>query len=361
MAKDYYSILGVSKSASGDEIKKAYRKLAHEHHPDKAGHDLKRKEENEKKFKEISEAYQVLSDPEKRRQYDQFGATFEEARRGGGFGGFGQDSSINIDFEDLENLFGGVFGFGSGRRARSTAQRRGRDIEVSLSIEFREAVFGVKKELSLRKNVVCKNCGGRGADPKSKIITCAACHGQGEISSVQSTIFGQFRSVKTCSSCAGQGRRAEKHCGACAGTGAVKDTVTLRVDIPAGVNNGEVIQLTEQGEAGAAGAMAGDLYITLRVKEDPSFQRKDDDIWTSENLTYSEAALGTTREIQTLDGLVRLSIPEGTQTGKIFRLAGKGVPHLKGRGRGDHYIEVIVVTPTKLSRRQRELLLELDK
>ncbi|KKU19382.1 molecular chaperone DnaJ [Candidatus Uhrbacteria bacterium RIFCSPLOWO2_12_FULL_46_10] len=365
MAKDYYAILGVSKSASADEMKKAYRKLAHEFHPDKAGYDAKKKEHSEKKFKEINEAYQVLSDPEKRKQYDQFGTTFEDARRDGagfgGFGGFGQAGNINIDFEDLEDLFGGAFGFGRSRQSRQARGTSGRDIEVSITVEFREAVFGAKKEISLYKTVACENCKGSGADPKSKIVSCSTCHGQGQIESVQNTIFGQFRSVRTCSSCAGQGSRAEKLCGSCAGTGVVKETVVLRVDIPAGISDGEVIKLTSQGEAGRAGGESGDLYIRVRVKPDPRFERRDNDIWTQQKLTFAEAALGTIKEIVTLDGAVKLTIPEGTQTGKIFRLAGKGVPYLKGRGRGDHFVETVVATPTKLSKRQREILREFNE
>jgi len=366
VAKDYYAILGVSKNASTDEIKKAYRKLAHEFHPDKAGHDAKKKEHSEKKFKEINEAYQILSDPEKRKQFDQFGTTFEDARRNGaGFGGFGdfgfgQTGNVNIDFEDLEDLFSGAFGFGRARQGTRARGVAGRDIEVSLTINFREAVFGARKEISLYKTVTCANCKSTGADPKSKIITCSTCNGQGQIESVQNTIFGQFRSVRACSACGGQGSRAEKACGACAGTSVVKETVALKIDIPAGINDGEVIQLSGQGEAGRLGAKSGDLYIKVRVQADEKFERRKDDIWTKLKISFAEAALGTTKEIDTLDGTVRLTIPEGTQSGKVLRLTDKGVPHLKGRGRGDHYIEVVVVTPTRLSKRQRELLREME-
>lgn len=366
MGKDYYAILGVSKNASTDEIKKAYRKLAHEFHPDKAGNDIKKKEHSEKKFKEINEAYQVLSDQEKRKQFDQFGTTFEDARRNGaGFGGFGdfgfgQTGNVNIDFEDLENLFGGVFGFGRSRQGERQKGTAGRDIEVSMTIEFNEAVAGAKKDISLYKMVACLNCKGSGADPKNKIITCSTCHGQGQVESVQNTIFGQFRSVRTCAACGGQGSRAEKACGACAGTGVVKETVTLKIDIPAGINDGEIIQLSGQGEAGRVGGRAGDLFVKVRVKPSSIFERRHDDVWSKLQLTFSEAAIGTIKQIETLDGEIKLTVPEGTQTGKVFRLAGKGVPHLKSRGRGDHYIEVVVVTPTKLSKRQKELLHEME-
>lgn len=366
MSKDYYAILGVSKNASTDEIKKAYRKLAHEFHPDKAGNDIKKKEHSEKKFKEINEAYQALSDPEKRKQYDQFGATFEDARRNGaGFGGFGdfgfgQTGSVNIDFEDLENLFGGAFGFGRTRQGERQRETAGRDIEVSITIEFSESVKGAKKDISLYKMVACLNCKGKGADPKSKIITCSTCHGQGQVESVQNTVFGQFRSVRTCAACSGQGNRAEKSCGTCAGTSVVKETVTLKIDIPAGINDGEVIQLSGQGEAGRVGGRAGDLFIRVRVKPDPIFERRNDDIWSKLQLTFSEAALGAVKQIKTLDGEIKLTIPEGTQTGKIFRLTSKGVPHLKSRGRGDHLIEVVVVTPAGLNKRQKDLLREME-
>lgn len=366
MAKDYYGILGVSKTASTEEIKKAYRRMAHEFHPDKAGHDAKRKEHSEKKFKEINEAYQVLSDPEKRKQYDQFGTTFEDARRNGaGFGGFGdfgfgQTGSVNIDFEDLEDLFGGVFGFGRSRQSQRTRGATGRDIEVAITIDFLEAVSGIKKDISLFKTINCTNCRGSGADPKSKIISCSSCHGQGQIESVQNTIFGQFRSVRTCASCNGEGSRAEKACGACAGTGVVKETIALKIDIPAGIDDGGVIKLAGQGEAGRIGGRAGDLYIKVRVKADPHFERRNDDVWSKLPLTFTEAALGAVKQVKTLDGEIKLTVPESTQTGKIFRLSDKGIPHLKGRGRGDHYIEVVVSTPTGLSKRQKELLRELE-
>ena len=210
MSKDYYKILGVPRTASAEEVKKAFRKLAHEHHPDKAGTDAKKREQNEKKFKEINEAYQVLSNAEKRKQYDQYGTAFENAQRQGqGFGGFGTTGSVNIDFEDLEDLFGGVFrGFGGRTQPRRGAV--GRDINVTLTVSFREAAFGVKKELKLYKTVACDVCKGSGADPKSKIVTCSTCHGKGQVESVQNTIFGSFRSVRTCVQCNGEGSKAER-------------------------------------------------------------------------------------------------------------------------------------------------------
>lgn len=370
MAKDYYKILGVSRTASADEIKKAFRKLAHEHHPDKAGSDPKKHAASEVKFKELNEAYQVLSNTEKRKQYDQYGTTFEDAARNGqgfgGFGGFGQGfgqaGNINIDFEDLEDLFGGVFrGFGGGATRRAKKGTAGRDIQVNLKISFKEAAFGAKKQLSLYKSVVCENCKGSGADPKSKVVTCSTCNGKGQVESVQNTIFGSFRSVRTCSSCSGQGSRAEKSCGACAGTGAVKETVTIDVDVPAGISDGQTLGLEGQGEAGRNGGEAGDLVAVIRVEPDLHFERRGDDVWTKLSISFSEAALGTKKDVMTLDGAVVLTIPEGTQSGKVFRLSGKGVHHLNARGRGDHLVEVIVTTPTHLSRRQKELLKEFDQ
>ena len=364
MGKDYYAILGVSKNASADEIKKAYRKLAHEHHPDKAGQDTSKKERYESKFKEVNEAYQVLSSAEKRQQYDQFGGTFEEAKQGGGFGGFGgfgQAGGINVDFEDLEDLLGGMFGFGGGRQSKRARGRRGKNIEIIVTIEFMEAAFGVKKNVSLHKTVSCANCQGRGADPKSKIVTCSVCHGRGQVESVQNTILGQFRSARVCSACGGEGSKAEKICGACAGTGVVKETVSLDINIPAGINGGEVMEITGQGEAGRQGGSPGDLYVKINVKPDPRFERRGDDIWNILPLKFSEAALGAKKDVETLDGQIRLDIPEGTQTEKIFRLAGRGVTHLRGRGRGDHFVKVNVLTPIKLSKKQKELLKELNE
>jgi len=369
MAKDYYDILGVSKGASQDEIKKAFRKMAHQYHPDKAGG-------NEAKFKEINEAYQVLSNSEKRSQYDQYGQTFEQAQRQGGFGGFSwQDfarqsggpfgggfrtENVEFDFGDLGDIFGDLFGFGGRSRTRRTRERRkGQDVEISMEIDFREAVFGKEKIIDLYKNVTCPHCSGNGAEPGSKIITCATCGGSGQVEQVQHTILGQFRTVGVCPECRGEGKKASENCSKCRGQGRVRDTEKIKVKIPAGIDNGETIRLTGKGEAGQKGGVAGDLYITLRVKPDPEFKRDGYDIRSETEISFSQAALGTKIEVNTLDGSVRLKIPSSTQSGKIFILKGKGVPRLRGSGCGDQFVTVNVVTPAKLTKKQKELLKEL--
>ncbi len=358
---DYYDILGVPRSASGDEIKKAYRKLAHQYHPDKAGSDTTKRAENETKFKEINEAYQVLSDDGKRKHYDQFGSAPGAGPGFGeqGFGGFGNWQTGNIDLDDLEDLFGGVFrGFGGASGGRA---RRGRDIAVDVTLSFHEAAFGTVKELHLYKQVVCDTCKGTGGDLKSKMETCKECNGRGQISSVQQTIFGAVQSVKTCPVCSGQGKTYEKSCSTCHGAGTQKKEVTVTVHIPQGIDDEQTLEVAGEGEAAAKGASTGNLLVTVHVTPDPDLERRNDDIWTKVLVGFSEAALGTKKEVPTLDGPVTVTIPEGTQSGKILRLSGKGIPHLRARGRGDQFIEVVVVTPTKLSKHEKEILRELGK
>lgn len=369
MAKDYYDILGVAKGASAEEIKKAYRTLAHKHHPDKSGGD-------ETKFKEINEAYQVLSNAQKRQQYDQYGQTFEQAQRQGGFGGGGfswedfarqsgggfQGQNVNFDFGDLGDMFGDLFGFGGGSRTRRTQRaRQGGDIQTEMSIDFREAVFGVEKLVDLYKLSTCGHCHGNGAEPGTKIETCPTCGGSGQVRQVQQTILGAFQSVGVCPTCHGEGKKASKKCTECGGSGRVKASEQIKVQIPAGISDGETIRLSGKGEAGTHGSSAGDLYITIRVKPDKEFTREKDDILSEVAVTFSQAALGTKVPVVTLDGEVTLHIPSGTQSGKVFKLKDKGVPHLRSRGRGDHLVTVTVVTPPHLSREQKKLLEELQQ
>jgi molecular chaperone DnaJ len=357
---DFYDILGVSRSASGDEIKKAYRKLAHQYHPDKAGSDAKKRAENEAKFKEINEAYQVLSDDSKRKHYDQFGSA--PGAGGPGFGGFGGWQNGNIDLEDLEDLFGGVFrGFGGFGGSTGRSARRGRDIAVDITLTFHEAAFGTVKEIKLLKQVVCETCKGTGGDPSSKVETCDTCKGRGQVSAVQQTIFGQVQTVKMCPTCEGQGKTYEKKCHTCRGAGTEKKEVKVTVHVPQGIDDNQVLQISNEGEAGGKGAPSGSLHVTVHVTPDPDLERRDDDIWTKVMVGFSEAALGTKKEVPTLDGPITVTIPEGTQSGKVLRLSGKGIPHLRARGRGDQFIEVVVVTPTKLSKRDKEILKELGK
>lgn len=363
MNKDYYNILGVGKNASQEEIKKTFRKKAHQCHPDKQGGD-------EQKFKEINEAYQVLGDAKKRAQYDQFGSAFEHGQAGGGFSGFEGfsaqsaqgGSGWDINMEDLGDIFGGlgdIFGFSSrGGQGRGRA-RRGGDIQVLLAIEFKEAVFGAEKEINLKKNVVCDRCGGNGAEPDSKIETCKTCNGSGRIIKTQRTIFGNMRAQTTCPDCGGEGKSYSQKCSKCHGSGVIQEISGIKVKIPAGIDDGETIRLSGHGEAGERGASAGDLYLKIRVNPDIKFKRDGYNILSKAEISFAQAALGDKIEIPTVDGNVKLKIPEGAQSGKVFRLSGRGIPRLRGSGRGDHLVEIIVKTPTGLSRKQKEMLREL--
>ena len=367
MGKDYYKILGVGKSASAEEIKKAFRTKAHQFHPDKPGGD-------EAKFKELNEAYQVLGDAKKRSQYDQFGSTFEHAQAGGGFQGFegfrdfsgfangfsqGQGGGFQFDFGDLGDLFGEAFGFG-GTSKRSGRRSRGRDIEVSLFIDFMEAVFGAVKELKLNKSVVCSKCRGQGAEPGSKVETCRGCNGAGAVNRVQRTILGNIQTRATCDTCGGEGKIHSQKCSRCYGSGVTREVVALSVKIPAGIDHGQAIRLSGQGEAGERGAATGDLYLKIKVTPSRDFSREGDNIVSTLEIGFKQAALGDKIEVATVDGPVTLKIPEGTQSGKVFILRDRGVPKLNARGRGDHLVTVIVKTPARLSRQQRKILEDLD-
>jgi len=365
MSKDYYNILGVAKNASKEEIKKAFREKAHLYHPDKPGGD-------EKKFKEINEAYQVLGNDEKRQQYDQFGATFDQQ---GGFGGNmnwddfmraarggGTYSNVDFDLGDLGDilgdLFGGGYGFGNATRGRKTTTR-GRDIEVDLNLEFKEAVFGTEKTIELYKLTTCDKCQGNGAEPGTKISECKTCQGQGHVRTVQRTILGHIQTVRDCPECRGEGKKPEKACTKCGGQGRIKQKVDLPVKIPAGIDNGMSLKMAVSGEAGIKGGKAGDLYIHIHVKPDPYFKREDSNILFSAEISYSLAALGGKIPVKTIDGEVDLKIPAGTQSGKVFILRGKGVPHFQHFGRGDQLVEIIVKTPEHLNKKQKELLEKL--
>ncbi|KKT24740.1 MAG: Chaperone protein DnaJ [Parcubacteria group bacterium GW2011_GWA2_43_9b] len=372
MSKDYYKTLGVLKSASPDEIKRAYRRLAQEHHPDKGG--------NQEKFKEINEAYQVLSDPQKKGQYDQYGTTFERAQaRGGahGFEGFRDFSSFAEAFNfgqgngnangasGFEDIFEGIFG-GHVHRASSRAQRggghrRGSDIGVDVEISLEDAFKGVEKEISLRRAVVCDKCSGGGAEPGSKIKTCPMCKGVGQIEQRTGNGFFSFSQVIVCPECHGRGKIPEKICSRCGSDGRVKEDKTLRIKIPAGISDGQVISLAGQGETGAHGAPAGDLYVTVHVKSDPRFTREGENLFYDLSISFTQAALGDKVEVSTLAGSVNLKIPEGIESGINIRLEGKGMPRLQRRGYGDMIVRVKVKTPKKLSRKARELLEELRK
>ncbi len=360
MSKDYYNILGINKSASQDEIKKAFRKKAHEYHPDKSGGD-------EAKFKEVNEAYQVLGDEKKKSQYDQFGSSFEHAQAGGGFSGFdgfrdasGFANGFNVDVEDLGDIFGGIgdiFGFGGGKRGARV--RRGNDIQVMLNIEFSEAVFGVEKEISLKKKVKCSRCNGNTAEPGSKIETCKTCGGSGKTARVQRTILGNIQVQATCEACEGEGKTYSKKCIKCSGAGVSQELSKIKIRIPAGIDNGESIRLAGHGEAGEKGAPAGDLFIKISVNPDRRFEREGYNIRSMAEISFTQAALGDKISIETVEGDVKLKIPAGTQSGTIFKLRGRGVPYLQGRDKGDHLVEVIVLIPKNLNKKQKDLLKEL--
>jgi molecular chaperone DnaJ len=361
MSKDYYKILGVNRNATQEEIKKAFRAKAHQYHPDKGG--------DPEKFKEVNEAYQILGNEKKRTQYDRFGSAFEQAQAGSGFSGFNgfRDSSnfgegFNIDFDDLGDVFSGfgdIFGFGR-TKGRQSRAKRGRDLEVELTIDFKEAVFGVEKEIRLRKPVACSVCSGSGIAPGAKMETCKVCGGSGRVTKVQQTILGNMQIQMTCEACGGEGKTYSEKCSACGGRGVILETVNLKIKIPAGVDDGEIIRLTGQGETGERGAPAGDLYVRVHVRPDSRWQRKGADILSQKEISFTQAVLGDKIEIETVNGPVKLKIPAGTQSGTVFKLRGKGVPRLHGRGRGDHLVEIIVKIPTRLTRRQKELLRELD-
>ncbi len=367
MSKDYYNILGVGKTASKEEIKKAFREKAHLYHPDKPGGD-------EKKFKEINEAYQVLGNDEKRQQYDQFGSDFaQQGGFGGGMGwedfmrqarqGGGSYSNVDFDMGDLGDIlgemFGGGFGFGGGGRRKSTT--RGRDIEIDLTLDFKDAVFGSDKQLEMNKLVTCEHCHGNGAEPGTKINACKICDGQGAVRKMQRTILGNIQTMAACSECHGEGKTNEKNCIQCDGQGRKKENVKIEIKVPAGMNNGMSLKMTGQGEAGIKGGKTGDLYIHIHVKPDPDFRREGDDILTQLDISFSQAALGAKVPVKTIDGDVDLKIPSGTQSGKVFILKGRGVTRFQHYGRGDQLVEVIVKTPDKLNKRQKELLEELGK
>ena len=361
MSKDYYELLGVSKTASSDEIKTAFRKKAHEHHPDKGG--------DEAKFKEINEAYQVLGNADKRKQYDQFGSAYQNGQAGGanwgGFGGgqgFGGQGFGNMDFDDLSDMFGGfgdIFGFGGGRQS-SKRQTRGRDMEMALNLDFMDAAFGLEKEISFSKNTTCDRCRGNGGEPGAKIETCKTCNGTGRVSKVQRTILGNIQTQATCSSCDGEGKNYSQKCTKCNGSGTHHETVKLTVKIPAGINNGESIRLSGQGEAGEKGAPAGDLYLRIKLQTHKKFVRDGYDIRTEEKSSIKQAILGDKIDIETIHGIFKLKIPEGTQSGTLFKLKEKGVTKLHNRGIGDQYIRITVEIPKGLNKKKIQLLEELD-
>ncbi len=361
MSKDYYQTLGVDKSANQEEIKKAFRKLAHKYHPDKPDGDVE-------KFKEINEAYQSLGDEQKRAQYDQFGAA---GPGGGGAGGFNwqqyaqqQGGGAQFDFGDIDlgDIFGQAFGFGGGRsRRQSTGPQRGNDLRMRVKLDFIDAVKGMNKKIFLERTEKCDHCSGNGAEPGTKINTCEDCKGTGTTMHVQQTPFGNFQTKAVCRKCAGQGKTFEKPCTTCDGQGVKVKGRELEIKIPAGIDNGETIRVTGEGEAGLRGGPTGDLYLEVLVESSQLYAREGYDILSKSMMSFPTSALGGSVEVETVDGPVELKIPTGTQSGTVLRLKGKGIERLHGRGRGDHLVEVIVKTPSKISKSAKKLLEELEK
>lgn len=356
MAKrDYYEVLGVDKGASADEIKKSYRRLAVQYHPDKEGG-------SEEKFKELNEAYQILSNPDKRQRYDQFGhagvgsSAASDSGGAGGFGGWGQGQRVNVDFGDLGlgDIFESFFGSGFGSRQRG-GTRRGRDLEEEVSLSFEEAIFGTDKELYMAVDEPCTHCKGTTVEPGHEMKECSTCQGSGQVTQVHNTILGQIRQTQTCPTCKGRGQVPEKTCTVCKGSGVEREHKDVKIKIPPGVDDGATIRLKEYGDAIANG-QRGDLFVHIKVKPHKKFTREGDLILSEETVSMSQAALGTSLKVATVEGAKTLKIPAGTQPGTDFKLKGLGVPHLRGNGRGDQIVSIKVEIPKKLSKKQQELL-----
>lgn len=357
--RDYYEILGISKNASDDEIKKAYRRAAVKYHPDKDGGD-------EAKFKEASEAYEVLRDSQKRQRYDQFGHAGVGGSGGGGassgspFGGFGgfNGQNINFDFGDggLGDIFGQFFGGGTSTRQRP---RRGQDVEATMQLSFEEAVFGVEEKIQLEMDDECSHCHGTTVEPGYDFKTCPTCHGAGQINRVMNTIFGPIQQTVTCDTCGGRGKIPEKVCSVCHGKGVERRKRTINLKIPAGIDDGATIRLSGHGEAIGNGEK-GDLYVHIHVKAHRKFTREGDIILSEQHIGMVDATLGTEVDVDTVDGKIRMKVPAGTQSGTDFKLSNHGVPHIKSDKRGPHIVSIVVDIPTKLSRKQREILEEFE-
>lgn len=351
--RDYYEVLGIDRNADESQIKKAYRKLAKQYHPDMNPGD----KAAEAKFKEVNEAYEVLSDPQKRSNYDQFGhAGVDPNGFGGGFGGFSDFGDFGGIGDIFESFFGGSgFGRSSGRR---NGPQKGADLKYTMEITFEEAAFGVEKELPVNRMEVCGTCKGSGSKPGTSPITCSHCGGTGQVQIKQNTPFGQFVNIKTCDVCRGEGKIITEPCTVCGGKGKIRKQIKIKINIPAGIDDGQTISLRGEGEPGSKGGPSGDLFVTMRIKQHALFQRQNFDVVCEIPITFAQAALGAELEVPTLDGKVKYNMPEGTQTGTVFRLKGKGIPHLRGNGRGDHYVKVVVEVPKKLNEKQKSVLRE---
>ena len=354
--RDYYEVMGVPKNAPEDEIKKAYRKLAKKYHPDLNPGD----KEAEQKFKEVNEAYEVLSDKDKRARYDQFGFAGVDPNFGGGAGGAGSPFQ-GVDF-DMGDIFDSFFGGGFGRQTRrANRPRRGSDTEAQVIISFEEAAKGCKKEVSFTQVDACETCHGTGAEPGSSPQTCPQCNGTGQVRVSQRTPFGVVQTSRGCDRCQGTGKIIEKPCKQCGGSGRMRRNKKIEITIPAGIDDDQILNVPGHGNAGAGGGPNGDLHVYVSVRPHPIFERRGNDVWCEMPITFTQAALGADVTVPTLDGQVSYHVHEGTQPGDIFKLRGKGIQSLNGRTRGDQYVQVTVEVPRNLSQRQKELLQELDK
>ena len=373
--RDYYQILGISRNASGEEIRKAFHKLAHQYHPDKGG--------DEKKFKEINEAYQVLSNKDKRAQYDRFGQAFEGAQPGAGFEGFssqggpaggwdfssmwgnrgfGGDEGVEFDVGDLGDIFEDFFGAGFRGGTKRKERKSGKDIEVNLEISLEDVLRNQEKEIALQKFVKCERCQGMGAEPGSRVKECFSCRGTGEVQQIKRTFFGSFTTVTICPECKGEGLKPEKLCNVCGGEGRIKTEEKIKVFIPAGVDSNQVIKIEGRGEAGKRGGKPGDLYVRIFVRPHSIFKREGDDLYIKSHISFPQAALGDEIAVPILEGRnILLKVPEGVESGKVLRISGKGIPHFSGYGKGDLYVELIIKTPKRLTKKQKELLERLKE
>ena len=355
--RDYYEVLGVSKNASDDEIKKAHRKLAKKYHPDLN----KDNPEAAEKFKELNEAYEVLSDKDKKAKYDQFGFAGVDPNYGGGggfgggFGGFG-----GFDMGDLGDIFGSFFGGGGSTRSRRNAPQRGETLQQRVMLSFEEAAFGCEKEITIGRVETCEECGGSGAAPGTSAETCSNCRGTGTVTQTQRTPLGMFQTQSPCPNCRGTGKIIKTPCKKCSGKGKVRNNRTLKVKIPAGIDDGQSIQLRGQGGAGTNGGPAGDVIVTIGIRPHPLFTREGSDVLCDIPISFTQAALGDTLQVPTIDGKIEYEVPEGTQTGTVFRMRGKGIQNVNGRGRGDQFVRVNIEVPKNLSQKQKDLLREFE-
>ena len=350
--RDYYEVLGVSRGASEDEIKKAYKKMARKYHPDLNPGD----KSAEEKFKEVNEAYEVLSDADKKARYDQYGHAGVDPNFGAG--GFGGGFDGGFDFGDLGDIFGSFFGggFGGGRRTNPNAPQRGESIRMSIAISFEEAAFGCEKEVTVERYETCDTCHGSGCAPGTSPEVCPDCHGTGTVQVRRQTPMGVFATSAPCAKCGGKGRIIHQPCKDCRGSGMVRKKKTIQASIPAGIDNGQTISIRGQGNAGKNGGPAGDLLITITVRPHELFRREGTSVLCEAPITFTQAVLGAELEIPTIDGKVKYTLPEGTQSGTTFRLKGKGIPSINGRGRGDQYVTVYIETPKNLNKEQKEAL-----